>query len=219
MDKRKTLVLTGFDDAMAEVGYRCAATHQTYARWNGYAQEVVRYKPTDAHPSYMKMGAIAERIADYDAILWLDADTVVMNKDVKVEALASPSHVMTISLDWCSEIDAESRAAMHNGVSCGNFIVRNTPDTARFMATWAQERERFATRPMWEQDALRYQMGRDKWMDAWVCRLPRRSLNAVHRECVNRNFPDAAPYPYQHGDFLLHLTNVDRVRILNELGL
>ena len=79
--------------------------------------------------------------------------------------------------------------------------------------------ERFANRPMWEQDALRYQMGRNKWMNGQVCWLPRRSLNAVHRECVNRNFPDAAPYPYQQGDFLLHLTNVDRVRILNEMGL
>ena len=35
----------------------------------------------------------------------------------------------------------------------------------------------------------------------------------------DRNFPDRAPKPYQPGDFLLHLTNVDRLAILDQLGL
>jgi hypothetical protein len=57
------------------------------------------------------------------------------------------------------------------------------------------------------------------WFNDRVRRHPRRVLNAVHETCVNRNFPDRAPKPYQPGDFLLHLTNVDRLTILDQLGL
>lgn len=219
------LVLSGYDNRMKEVGDRCTATHKRYAERHGYAHEVVRDYLTDTHPSYQKIRLLKERIDKYDAILWLDADTVVMNDATFVEDFEG-LELMDISVDWCAPVEDDedpnpSAEIKTTYVSCGNFILWNTPDTARFLSEWEKHSERYAKRQVccWEQDGLRAAMQASEWFDIQVYRWPRREFNAVHETCVNRNFPDRAPKPYQPGDFLLHLTNVDRIKILDELGL
>ena len=215
------LVLTGYDDAMKAVGDRCSATHRAYAERHGYDHEVVRqYLPT-SHPSHQKIRLLRERIERYDAILWLDADTVVMNKWFSIDKFVGHRHVMDISVDWCAPVSDDDRPERTTYVSCGNFILWNTPDTAQFIKEWDSHSERYAVRPIccWEQDGLRAAMQASFWFNDLVRRHPRRVLNAVHETCTNRNFPDSAPKPYQPGDFLLHLTNVDRHAILTSIGL
>ena len=214
------LVLTGYDDKMKEVGDRCSATHRAYAERHGYDHEVVReYLPT-SHPSHQKIRLLKERIEQYDAILWLDADSVVMG-DVLIEEFTGHRHVMDISVDWCAPVSDDERPERTTYVSCGNFILWNTPNTREFLDEWDRHSERYAVRDIccWEQDGLRAAMNASLWFNDVVRRHPRRVLNAVHETCTNRNFPDRAPKPYQPGDFLLPLTNVDRLAILNELGL
>ena len=226
------LILTGYDDNMKEVGDRCSATHRAYAERHGYDHEVVReYLPT-THPSHQKIRLIRERIERYDAILWLDADTVVMNDKVDAEFVRSwndmdgiyHSHVMDISVDWCAPVEDDNEypaLCATSYVSCGNFWLWNTPDTAQFLAEWEKHSAKYATRQIccWEQDGLRAAMQASQWFNSQVLRWHRRCFNSVHHTCVNRNFPDRAPKPYQPGDFLLHLTNVDRLAILDQLGL
>ena len=214
------LILTGYDDNMKEVGDRCSATHRAYAIHHGYDHEVVReYLPT-THPSHQKIRLLRERIERYDAIMWLDADTVVFG-GLSIDAFKGPRHVMDISVDWCAPVSDDDRPEQTTYVSCGNFILWNNPDTAQFMKEWDKHSERYAVRPIccWEQDGLRAAMNASLWFNDLVRRHPRRVLNAVHERCVNRNFPDRAPKPYQTGDFLLHLTNVDRLAILDKYGL
>lgn len=226
------LVLTGYDDNMKEVGDRCSRTHEAYAIHHGYDHEVVReYLPT-THPSHQKIRLLRERIERYDAIMWLDADTVVFG-GLSIEQLDTrelskkidPSlsgPVMDISVDWCAPVeDDDWLPIVTTYVSCGNFILWNTPDTAQFLDSWDRHSERYAIRDIccWEQDGLRAAMKASQWFNKLVYRHPRRVLNAVHETCTNRNFPDRAPKPYQPGDFLLHLTNVDRLAILDQYGL
>ena len=226
------LILSGYDDAMKEVGDRCSATHRAYAERRGYDHEVVReYLPT-THPSHQKIRLLRERIERYDAIMWVDADTVVFGGlsieqwDVREfskkldPSLSGP--VMNISVDWCAPVeDDDLLPIVTTYVSCGNFILWNTPNTKEFLDFWDRHSERYAVRDIccWEQDGLRAAMNASLWFNDLVRRHPRRVLNAVHESCVNRNFPDRAPKPYEPGDFLLHLTNVDRIKILDELGL
>lgn len=213
------LVLSGYDDAMKEVGDRCTATHKRYAELHGYAHEVVRHFRADAHPSYQKIELLQARIHSYDAIVWLDADSVVMNMDVRVEDRMSLDRIMTISADWCCPIGTEEKdLETLIGVSCGNFIVRNAEGVDEFLKRWAAP-NRWRIRPMWEQSQLREVMEKDPWMSTQVKRLPRWAMNSVDVTCVNRAFEDAAPFPYKEGDWIYHLTNVDRIKILDELGL
>ena len=214
------LVLSGYDDAMKAVGDRCTPTHEAYAIHHGYDHEVVReYLPT-SHPSHQKVRLLSERIERYDAIMWLDADTVVFG-GLTIEGFKGHQHVMDISVDWCAPVLDDDRPERTTYVSCGNFILWNTPNTREFIDYWERYSERYAVRPIccWEQDGLRAAMQASLWFNDRVRRHPRRILNAVHETCTNRNFPDRAPKPYQPGDFLLHLTNVDRDAILTTLGL
>jgi hypothetical protein len=222
-NKMKVLILSGYDDAMKEVGDRCTATHRKYAERRGYDCEVVRHYRPDTHPSHQKIRLIQERIDQYDRIMWLDADSVVMDYRMRIEDWFGVDCIMDISVDWCAppEDDGGDGPWATTYVSCGNFIIANTPDTHRFLDTWAKHSERYAKRQVccWEQDGLRAAMQVEPWFNLGVERTHRRMLNAVHPTCVNRNFPDRAPKPYEPGDFLLHLTNVDRITILNDLGL
>lgn len=213
------LVLTGYDNNMQEVGDRCAATHRAYADRHGYDQETVRHYLPTSHPSHQKIRLLRERIDRYDAILWLDADSVVMFGGLSIDHFAGAGKVMDISVDWCAPVEDDDRPQHTTYVSCGNFILWNTPDTAAFINEWDKHSERFALREVccWEQDGLRSAMMGSPWMNARVRRHPRRTFNAVHETCVNRNFPKVAPKPYQPGDFILHLTNVDRIAILDSL--
>ena len=214
------LVLTGYDDNMKEVGDRCSATHEAYAIHHGYDHEVVReYLPT-THPSHQKIRLLRERIERYDAIMWLDADTVVFG-GLTIEGFKGHRHVMDISVDWCAPVSDDDRPQLTTYVSCGNFILWNTSDTREFLDEWDRHSERYAIRSIccWEQDGLRAAMQASFWFNDRVRRHPRRVINAVHETCTNRKFPDRAPKPYQPGDFLLHLTNVDRLAIIDSLGL
>lgn len=222
------LVLTGYDDAMASIGDRCVVTHKAYAERHGYKQETVREYDTLTHPSHQKLRFVKERIANFDAIIWFDADTVVTDaKHYRLEDFREGqdggllTHVMDISVDWCAPPEDDNGGPIRTHyVSCGNFIVWNTPNTSRFISEWEAASKNYATRSIccWEQDGLRAAM-RNPWFNAQVDRWHRKCLNAVHPTCVNRNFPDGAPKPWEEGDFLLHLTNVDRAAILNSLGL
>lgn len=217
------LVLSGYDDAMAPIGDRCTVTHKAYAERHGYAHEVVReYLPT-SHPSHQKIRLLKERIDKFDAILWLDADTVVTFHGLRIEdAFGMDGNIMDISVDWCAPPEDDDPFPITTSyVSCGNFILWNTPDTARFIAEWEAASLPYATRNLccWEQDGLRAAMKQSEWFNKKVERWHRCAFNAVHPTCCNRNFPNGAPKPWKPGDFLLHLTNVDRAAILDTLGL
>jgi hypothetical protein len=209
------LVLTGYTDNMAEVGDRCAASQRAYAERRGYKHETVRTYHDRTHPSHQKLEFITERIGSYDGIMWMDADSYVTG-DMDLEPLRYGQQVMDISIDWCAPMPDDLTSTY---VSAGNFIVWNKPSTVFFLDIWRSHSERFAVRQVccWEQDGLRSAMNAIPTFNGRVRRHPRRTFNAVHHTCVNRNFPDSAPMPWQPGDFILHLTNVDRVAILNSL--
>ena len=209
------LVLTGYTDNMAEVGDRCAASQRAYAERRGYKHETVRTYHSRTHPSHQKLEMITERIGAYDGIMWMDADSYVTG-DMDLEPLYYGQHVMDISIDWCAPIPDDLTTTY---LSAGNFIVWRKERTAKFLLTWANYSERYAVRDIccWEQDGLRAAMKDQPWLDGLVRRHPRRTFNAVHHSCVNRSFPNSAPMPWEPGDLLMHLTNVDRLAILKDL--
>jgi hypothetical protein len=198
------LVLTGYDDAFVEIGDVTTPGKAAYAdRW-GFAFECVRDYPTHYHPSWHKLQMLKDRISYYDAIVWLDADSVITNADINVMDMPGKT-ILTASQDWCAPADERPEDA--KGINFGNFILKNTPDAQLWIAMAAQHTQ-FAARSTccWEQDAVLKCMREDPWFNSQVTRLPRRALNAVHSECKLPSI--TAPDPWQPGDFLIHLTNV-----------
>ena len=210
------MILTGYTDNMADVGDRCTATQLAYAQRRGYDFECVRHYHDRTHPSHQKIELLAERIHKYDGIMWMDADSLVTG-DMDLETLRNGEHVMDISIDWCAPIDADNSTTY---VSCGNFVLWNRPETKEFLREWAMKSERYATRNVccWEQDGLRALIQSDERFNKMVRRWPRWVFNSVHHTCINRDFLELPPNPWVKGDFILHLTNVDRMAILQEMG-
>lgn len=198
------LILTGYDDAFAGIGDVTTPAKRAYAERHGYTFKCVRDYPTGVHPSWHKLQMLKDRIDSHDAIVWLDADSVITNPDINVMDLAAPT-ILTASQDWCAPLDEFPADA--KGINFGNFILRNTPRTRTWLSEAAKHTQ-FASRSTccWEQDAVLKCMRELHWFNAEVTRLPRRALNAVHPECELPSIK--APDPWQPGDFLIHLTNV-----------
>ncbi len=204
------LVLTGYDDNMQDLGDICLPSKRAYAERHGYAFECVREYPKDVHPSWHKLQLLKERISMYEAILWLDADTIVTNKK-KFFTDDGDGCILTASADWCSDTDGPDEMP-----SMGNFFLDNAPETHRWL-DMAMAMDRFRNRPMWEQDAVQRCMVEDEWFRSKVTVLPRSILNAVHPTCRPHGKDPGAPW--QPGDFLIHLTGVEnRIELAKEFA-
>lgn len=196
--QQKVLVLSGYDDAMKVLGDLCTKSHAVYAKYNGYDHEVVRQYDSDSHPSWQKLRLLLERYPKYDFILWIDADAVVTNPNVRVEDLAGPT-VFTCSQDWCAPANEDFATSMY--ISAGNFILRRGPDTERFLKT-AQMQNNFKNRSEWEQSAIMSCMRGNSWMNRQVTRRHRNDMNSVCAEVHN------VVSPWAPGHFLCHLTGL-----------
>lgn len=160
------------------------------------------------HPSWQKIDLIREILPNYDAVLWLDADSFVTNP----KACPLPEETaFTISGDWCEPTPKNDEKRW---ISCGNFWTRNTPQAFDFFKEMESYKRFFAYRSCccWEQDAFHRVMWSKRGRDVTI--LPRTAMNSVkcHKEDIDERMN------YENGDFLCHLTNVpDRMAYIDEL--
>lgn len=205
----KTLILTGCDAAMSSVGDLTAPIMARYALRHGYAFERVTSYETGTHPSWQKLRLIRERLPKFDAILWLDADTVITNPLIGASVrTAGPG--LTVSMDWTGP--APEDAVKH--FSLGNFVFTNCPGSFEVVER-ASKRTEWANAPLWEQQAIQEEYRAFTGAESirpHVHIFPRRHLNAVPA------LPHTSgPEPWEHGDFLCHLTftgNAERVKLI-----
>ncbi len=202
----KILVLTGNDRGMDSIGALTAANHQAYALRHGYTFERFTDYPADCHPSWHKLALLRERLPKYDAILWLDADTVVTQPAMRIEEIIGDRKGLIVSKDWTNP--APEDAIKH--FSLGNFVFTNSPGSFEILEK-ASARTEWTNRGLWEQQAIQEEYRANESIRKHVHILPRRTLNAVP---ATRD--TTGPEPWEPGDFLCHLTylpNEERVTL------
>lgn len=126
MSINKTLVLTGSDQPMWDVLDATIPSKQAYTKTRGYDLMVVRSFPGDKecmleerHIGFQRAVLAFKLLRLYNAVMWIDADSVITNYNYKVEDFIKGDECYIASYDW-----------MHyNSFSTGNFIVRRTPNT------------------------------------------------------------------------------------------
>jgi hypothetical protein len=201
----KILVLTGCDAAMDSVGNLTAPNHHFYAQLHGYAFERVRDYEPGSHPSWQKMRLIQERLPNYDAILWLDADTIVTNPKRPVTKLIDGHAGLIVSKDWTNPLPEDEIKHF----SLGNFVFTNNAQSF-ILLNLAMARTEWANQPLWEQQAIQEEYRANPEVRPWVKILPRRVLNSVPATPTT-----TGDEPWEPGDFLCHFTylpNEERVR-------
>lgn len=200
----KILVLTGYNDAMREVGDATLPSKGAYAAARGYSFALNRHYEAGSHPSWQKIRLLEYFLPEYDAVLWLDADTLVTNPEVSVEELLGDHPALVVSRDWstCAAADGPHHFSM------GNFILRNSRESFRLL-TLMGRRGHWANESLWEQSAIQEEHRLNPEIRPLVKILDRRALNSVP-------FPGSVG-EWQPGDFLCHFTGIANSLRMSEI--
>lgn len=201
----KLLVLTGYDDAIACVGDVTTPSKAAYAAVRGYDFFCERHYTPDSHPSWQKIRLLYDLLPRYDAVLWLDADTLVTNPEIRVEDLIAGHSGLVVSRDWsgCSEEDYPKHFSM------GNFVFTNSPESFKLLDLM-ECRTRWMNQPLWEQQAIQEVFLDTPSIRPYVKILDRRAMNSVPWR--------GAESTWQPGDFVCHFTGIPNAQRLRDMG-
>lgn len=199
----RKLLLTGYDAAMSSVGDLTAPLMCEYAERHHLDFQCRTDYPPDRDPMWRKVDFVIEALADaYDAVMWLDADTIVTNP---AKAWQGKPHGVHMSRDW----GADARVS---DMSTCNFVAfTDSLPLWRLIVSHASSRE-FAL--FHEQGAMRDFHAEHQWVRDIVHVHPRRAFNAVPAEI------QGAVEPWQAGDWLCHMTNLpnaDRAGLFHKI--
>ena len=126
--------ISASDNSMADLMEYTLPSKQRYAKKHGYDLLSVRSLGSDIHGifasneiGFQRALRTFELLLSYDIVMWLDADSVITNDNYKIEDfIGECNHTFYASCDWhgCSNF------------SCGNFIIRKTPNIQNFINTF-----------------------------------------------------------------------------------
>jgi hypothetical protein len=204
----KTIIITGYDQNMRQIGDLCAASHQAYAIRHGYHFYQKHDYHADTHPSWQKMETVLAQLDVYDRVMWLDADTVITNPQMPIEEVLAyrPANALHVSTDWTHPNPEDEIKHF----SLGNFVMHAGPEADDILYL-ASKRTEWSNRPLWEQQAIQEEYRSNERIRRHVTIHPRRSLNAVPALPTT-----TGPEPWQPGDFLCHMTFIpqeERVKL------
>jgi len=188
-------IVTLFTEEIATYGRLGAANKESYARRHGYDFAVYgRSSDASRHPAFSKLAAMKAQLVNHDWVFWTDADSLIMNPEIRLEAIIRRSPDSDMILTW------ESGAAP---INTGQWLVRNTAWSAAAL-------ERISAEacpnpwPHWlEQGALVawLQEAPARWQH--ICRLHPRIMNSTP---ATGNYQDLnlRASRYRRGDFIIH---------------
>lgn len=129
-----------------------------YANKHGYAIHLYdEVLDNNFHPAWSKILAVQKHINDYDWILWSDADSLIMDFNVKLEDIIDNKFDFIICQD-CQYDDNNKR------LNTGVFLIKNSEWAKSFLNrlnpnNWLNHISNF---PFWEQSALWYIIEQEK---------------------------------------------------------
>ena len=134
------------------------ANKQAYADRHGYDVIVDGDIIDETRPtSWSKLLAMRKYLPYYDFLLYVDADTLVTNYDIKLEDIVDYGYDQVLAAD-------------RNGLNCGVWLIRNTPWSLWFLdEMWAQSQLVNPTSFVlfhYEQRAMHYLYQSKVWRNA-----------------------------------------------------
>lgn len=125
----------------------------------------------------------------YKWVVWLDADTIVMNQDIRLEDLLDENVNLIIGYDW-------------NGVNSGVFFIKNCDWSKEFLKGVYARTDCIDL--LWPEQLAIAKEIEEKPENAKVSKIvPQRLFNAYPPELISYLM-----YTYQPGDFILHFASI-----------
>lgn len=183
------LILTASTPEIDDYAVISAENKRLYAARHGYAFLWKRdgFDPTRP-PAWSKIRFIEQALKTHRVVFWTDADALIMNPDLKIEALLAAG----------ASVHLTRMTTPFPHLNTGHMIFRATPFSRIFLkAVWRMTA--FINDASWEQRAINH-----------LCDAYR--LTGVHIS-PNRRFNSCShvpgdPDPYQTGDFIIHFPGV-----------
>lgn len=193
----KTILLTGYDGAMRELGDLTAPLMFRYATARGWDFKCHRSAQFDLSIYWnCVLGTFQALTSGYKRVVWIEADQIITNPDYELPELSPGLHV---SRDWGAD------AVDDNFFSACSWVASR--DSLKLF-----ERV-LAIEPEWRdklfpcQAPLQHIRRTEKWAEELITVHPRRMFNAVPKLVS-----EGAVEPWEPEDWLCHLTHVDLKR-------
>ena len=113
-----------YDDGRKGYGDLTGGVAETYCAKHGYTY--VRYRElldNSLIPTWNKLLAVIKELPDFDLVLWLDADALIVNPEQRIEDIIAPYPAERDMLFSSDDM----------GLCAGVFFARNTPWTIEFL--------------------------------------------------------------------------------------
>ena len=200
--KLKVGLISLCDSGVEAICAESMANKQAYADFHGYdlivdLDIVDRNRPT----SWSKLLTMRKYLPDYDFLLYVDIDTIIMNPERRLEDIVDYDYDQILAAD-------------KNGLNCGVWMVRNTPWMLWFIdEMWAQDQ--LVAPKTWnmlfkyEQRAFHYLYQSQIWRkvvkgDAY----PKSNTVRARTKVVNACVFNSQPAFYKDSDLLVHLAGL-----------
>lgn len=203
----KIAVVTSYDNNFLGVANVVMPRWRNYCKKQGYTFIEKVNCGSGRHPVWDKVYFTHQILPNYDYVLYLDADTLLTNPDIKIEDFIAlhPDKDLLIS-DDC------------HGLNVGVFIIKNTKWSLDYLEqVW--NIERWINGILGEQIAMREILG---YNSTNVVYVEQKLFNAYKYEIYDKVFPSGQ---WNEKSFLLHLPgypNDKRVtlftKVLNNLN-
>jgi len=171
-------------------------------RDTGYCHDLNTCEYAAAHgydfyvfPVGTKMGVISQVLDAYDWVCWMDADTLVMNMQTRLESLIDPS---------CECVVAEQETTLpYRVLNTGVFLVKNSANGRRIVEEMTENRS-LEVLPL-----LNHFEGDQAGLNAVMLREPQlaKVVKVVSQRVLDSAANGTAKGSYQLGDFVLHFVS------------
>ena len=135
-------------------------------------------------PEWEKILLIQKHLRDYNWLFWTDADSLIINTNIKLESLIDNNFNLILTND-------------NTGINTGIFLVRGSSWSETFMRqTYAQEQ--FINDPIREEAAIRQLILLNEQNSKYVKYLDQSTMNSYPSDVHSG-------VTYKEGDFIIHL--------------
>eukprot|EP00208_Stichococcus_sp_RCC1054_P004603 CAMPEP_0206136108 /NCGR_PEP_ID=MMETSP1473-20131121/1342_1 /ASSEMBLY_ACC=CAM_ASM_001109 /TAXON_ID=1461547 /ORGANISM="Stichococcus sp, Strain RCC1054" /LENGTH=303 /DNA_ID=CAMNT_0053528387 /DNA_START=420 /DNA_END=1331 /DNA_ORIENTATION=+ len=191
-----------------------------YAEMHGYTYEDASALVSDERPaSWSKILAVQHYLKDADWVMWLDADTIVTNPEIRLESLLPRS---SSGPDFIITVDG-------GGYNAGIWLLRRSQWSQDFLQRW-WDMKAYVRGPgdtkSGDNDALKALLDGERKAGRHVGIAPQCAFNSYVWRSRLRDWWRLVYMPhtillglYRPGDFILHLAGIDDKRVYLEHAL
>jgi len=172
----------------------CTQSQEAYTLRHGYTRitDESAYDSTRAF-SWSKIPLVQKYLSEYDFLIWMDADVLVTNHDIKMEifiAMMKPDAFMFVGHDF-------------QNLNMGIFVIRNCPLAHEFLKD-AWNKTEYLDHIWWEQAAVI-----DLWKNSEKYQPHMDILPCEHINILNAFHYQISPrVHWLPGDFCIHFAGI-----------